>query len=350
MPRNNDNIIARSGPRPENFHLGLPWERLRFFSFKLLISILFLFFLFKWVNYDNLWLAFKGVSWKAMLISYSILFATEFLIGFRLKILMNPMELKVDYSRLVKIGFIVKFYGLLFPAGIGQPLMRWFKITGNKIGRLQFLFVSITEKVLFVIATFASVGIPLLLFREPGANEVRPVFLPLFFSAIVPFVVFLYFCISKKAHSWFGNFSVRVLSLFGLSSSRAMTFVTEFTLYNGKSKVLASAAAITVLIQAMIVLRIFFLFRAVEVSLPWFSTLWISSLVFMLQTFPISFAGVGVRESAFAFALELYGMNGEDGIVVGLLFLAQMFANSFLGGILEMSDKKQDFQNVSSGV
>ena len=83
--------------------------------------------------------------------------------------------------------------------------------------------------------------------------------------------------------------------------------------------------------------------------MPWERILWISTLVFFLQSQPVSFAGVGVRESAFAYAFGLYGFGQEAGALVGLLFFAQMAVYAAIGGVLEITDRGNPSATAADG-
>ncbi|MDY6832174.1 MAG: UPF0104 family protein, partial [Thermodesulfobacteriota bacterium] len=65
---------------------------------------------------------------------------------------------------------------------------------------------------------------------------------------------------------------------------------------------------------------------------------WISSLVFLLQLLPVSLAGIGVREGAFAYMFIQVGLPPEQGVAVGVLFFSQFLLVAALGGVLELLD------------
>jgi len=124
-----------------------------------------------------------------------------------------------------------------------------------------------------------------------------------------------------------------------LLSKRILEGLSDFYIFCGKKKEIVIASLITLGIQTMIILRIVFLFRAVGVDLALLTIIWIGSLIFIIQILPISFAGLGVRESAFAYAFVLYGLNPEAGALVGILFFGQLVINACFGGVLEFSDR-----------
>ena len=59
------------------------------------------------------------------------------------------------------------------------------------------------------------------------------------------------------------------------------------------------------------------------------------SLVLLLQMLPLSFAGIGIREGAYAYLFSLYGLAPEAGVLIGLLFFSQMLILAGLGGVLQ---------------
>ena len=63
------------------------------------------------------------------------------------------------------------------------------------------------------------------------------------------------------------------------------------------------------------------------------------SLVLLLQTLPISFAGIGLREGAYAYLFTMYGLPPEEGVLIGILFFSQILIVAFMGGVLELADK-----------
>lgn len=74
--------------------------------------------------------------------------------------------------------------------------------------------------------------------------------------------------------------------------------------------------------------------------MPVSTIIWVSALVFLVQTLPISFNGMGIRETGFAYLLGLYGIDPEKGVLIGLLFMANIIISAMVGGILELTDKR----------
>ena len=98
---------------------------------------------------------------------------------------------------------------------------------------------------------------------------------------------------------------------------------------------LASILGLSILWQIFFICRLLVLIKAASVPLGFIDITWIGSLVLLLQTIPISFAGIGLREGAYAYLFTLFNLPPEKGVMIGILFVSQMLIIAFLGGILE---------------
>lgn len=322
-------------PEPVLRDSGRRKRVLRFLP-KLIVSGLLVLILARWVDWKELSgllgrcdFSFVGLSWLCLLAG--ILVAAQ-----RLRVLMAPSALRIGVVRLFKISMIARFYGLFLPAGLGIVLATWFKVTQNRYGRIQFLLVSLVEKSLFLGVTLAAAGITLFLAADEASAEVRKALIPIASLGLLGIALFYGTLFFGPLHRTV--FRERDRGISRLIRSSRVEGGEDLGIFVGQGGVLLRAIGFSLLMQGMIVLRILLLFRAVAVELDWFPMLWIATLVFFLQSLPVSFAGIGVRESAFAFAFGLYELPAEQGVLIGLLFFAQLVFTACVGGILELSD------------
>ena len=66
---------------------------------------------------------------------------------------------------------------------------------------------------------------------------------------------------------------------------------------------------------------------------------WMGSLVLLLQVLPISFAGLGVREGAYAYLFPLFGLSAEKGFLMGVLFFIHILIFAVIGAVLNLFEK-----------
>jgi uncharacterized membrane protein YbhN (UPF0104 family) len=307
---------------------------------RLAASVLFIALLSRWLDWQELRQAATRIRMDLFLVSLVLVLLNEVIIAVRLRILMESMKLRLTTARVVKIGLMSRFYAVFLPSGIGLLLARWYKVTENRVERLDFAAVTFTEKILFLTTTLVSVAVPLVLFPDP---QIQSIYRPLLFSLAVVFLIVFFvfsFCTgSLGTGRLFSNIEIIYQKVTGRKSTPVTLVQEALQKVFSSPKRMIKAGLLSVLIQAGIIMRIGLLILAVGALLPWSTVLWLGSFIFLVQVIPISFSGLGVRESAFAFAFSLYGLQAEEGTLVGLLFFLQALIAAGIGGFLEFSDR-----------
>jgi len=309
------------------------------FLFKTLITLVLLVFIFYGIHWKEFLATLSRVDIGWLIISSLIVLAGEALIALRLKVLLSPTSFDLPVFKLLKIGFIAWFYAFFLPSGLGLGIARWFLITGNKRGRLIFAFVTFIEKSLFFAVCILSIAVPLIVIADNQTAGLRKALLPVLMISLVAmailFALVLFPPANRKVGEWLEAIKNRI--------KYRLDFLAEIrrvsSLYSGQLDKIGEAGILTLLVQFAILTRIIMLFYAVGVDLPIVTALWIAALVFLIQALPISFAGLGVRESAFAYAFGLYGLRPESGVAVGVLFLGQLIMCALIGGMLRVIGK-----------
>ena len=103
--------------------------------------------------------------------------------------------------------------------------------------------------------------------------------------------------------------------------------------------IFASILLLSIIWQISFICRLLILIKAASVPLGVMDITWIGSLVLLLQTIPISFAGIGLREGAYAYLFTLLGLPPEKGVLIGILFFSQMLIIASVGGVLAVMEQ-----------
>jgi uncharacterized protein (TIRG00374 family) len=114
----------------------------------------------------------------------------------------------------------------------------------------------------------------------------------------------------------------------------------DFGLYIDKRHLLFKAFLFHLLYQGFTFLQFYLLFAAIDLNFPSLTILWISMLVMLILTLPISIGGLGVRETGFAWLLALYGIDPERGVILGGMMFIHLILNAGLGAILNISEAR----------
>ncbi len=91
-------------------------------------------------------------------------------------------------------------------------------------------------------------------------------------------------------------------------------------------------------------MRLYLAFVAIRVDLPFITILWVSASVLLILSLPITIAGIGLRETGFAWFLALYGIEPEKGVILGGILSLQLFMNRGLGALMDILETKSSYK------
>jgi glycosyltransferase 2 family protein len=247
-------------------------------------------------------------------------------------------HLSLSIPRLVAINFISRYYALFIPTALGAEAVRWYKVTKNKKGKSFFLASTIFERLIFLLLLLAFGGLPLFLNSEnPQIVLLRQRITPLLAISLLflstGFIFFLFPELKDRfTRALIGRFPA-------LEDSKIERFLINFKIKQRVQAVIIPLLALSLLWQIFFVVRIYFLFLSLNLPLGFMDAAWIGSLVMLLQVLPVSFAGIGIREGAYAYLFTLFELAPEKGVLIGVLFFSQMLIFAFIGAVLNLFEK-----------
>ncbi|MGD8985476.1 MAG: lysylphosphatidylglycerol synthase transmembrane domain-containing protein [Desulfobacteraceae bacterium] len=312
----------------------------RKFLIKLGITLSLLTYLGFKVDWHQINATISHINLLPFSFSYLILLLCSIPLAMRLHILLKPTVLQFGLKRLIQVQFISQLYSLLLPSGIGISIARWYKITQNRLGRRVFVVITLIERVMLSMTLLLCTGIPLLLSKDEAIQSFRSSVLPIIFLLVFGCFFFFSFFLDPWIYEKF-SLTVRwIQSKFSSGLPRRMLGIYEDCgLYVDKRHLLLKGFAHHLVFQALNFLRFYLVFVALGVDLPFITILWISALVLLILSLPITIAGFGLRETGFAWVLALYGIDPERGVILGAMISLQVFLNIGIGAILNMLEK-----------
>jgi uncharacterized membrane protein YbhN (UPF0104 family) len=306
---------------------------------KIGVSCLFVGYLSFKVNLSAIAAAVKHVDLSFYLLSSLIAVLSNFFIAAKYYILIKDSPINHSLPSLVKINFISRFYALFLPSAVGREFVRWMKVTRNQEGRVSFLASIIFERLTFLLALILCGSIPLLMYGSiPGIVVLRLHLQPWVILALVFIAALLSFYVSASVRSLAKSLAGGIANRFA-DKINIGSFIESLSLNNMKTAYYAGIIGLTFVWQIFYIIRLFTLIKASALPLNLIDIAWMGSLVLMLQTLPITFAGIGLREGAYAYLFTLYDLPPERGVLIGILFFSQMLIMAFVGGVFELMDK-----------
>jgi uncharacterized membrane protein YbhN (UPF0104 family) len=305
---------------------------------KIGVSCLFVGYLSFKVDSAEIAAAVKHVDLSFYLLSTLIAVLSNFFIAGKYYILIKESPINHSLLSLVKINFISRFYALFLPSAVGREFVRWMKVTRNQEGRASFVASIIFERLTFLLMLILCGSIPLLMYRSiPEIVVLRLRLQPWLILVLVIMAALLSFYVSASVRSLAKSIAGRMFNRFS-DKFNIGSFIESLSLNNMKTAFYAGIIGLSLVWQIFYISRLLMLTKAAALPLNLIDILWMGSLVLMLQTLPISFAGIGLREGAYAYLFTLYDLPPENGVLIGILFFSQMLIMAFVGGVFELMD------------
>ena len=308
-------------------------------AFKLFISCFFVGYLCIKVNVSAIIVALKGVDLIFYLLSTLIAVASTFFIAGKYYILIRQSPIKHSLFSLIKINFISRFYALFLPSAVGREFIRWIKITRNQGGRSFFIACILFERLTSIVVLLLCGTIPLLMQRTmPAISVLKWRLLPWVVLALMLCFLLLTVCVSAAVRSGVQSIVVRMLGRYA-NSTKLSTFIDNFSLANVNASYYCGIIGLSLVWLTFYVARLASLIKAADLPLSTVDIAWMGSLVLLLQTLPLSLAGIGLREGAYAYLFMLYKLPPEKGVLIGVLFFSQMLIMAAVGGMFELMER-----------
>lgn len=305
---------------------------------RIFVSSLFVVYLTLKVDWTVLIVTFKRIDLALYLSSTLLAVASSIFVASKYYFLIKGTALRHSLHSLVKINFISRFYALFLPSVVGKEAVRWFKVTRNQRDRIFFLAATIFERLTFLFVLILFALIPLFFYpSHPEIAALRGKITPLVALCFSFISLFISYYMFSAVRSFFRTISYRILGQQWKHLDIA-SILRNFSLRNPRLSLYILLFGLSLVWQFLFLSRIFVLFKAASLPFGFVDAAWMGSLVLLLQILPVSFAGVGVREGAYAYFFTLYGLPPEEGVLVGILFFSQMLLIAGLGAFLEFKE------------
>ena len=306
--------------------------------FKIAISSLLLFYLivkFDWSVAGN---AFAQIDISLFIISTIIALFCPVFLAVKYRFLIKNTSLSLSIPRLVAINYISRFYALFLPSALGPEAVRWYKVTKNKQGKSFFLASTIFERLIFLLILLLFGTIPLFLNSDNAQIAIlRQRITPLLSISFLFLTTGLVFFFVPELKNKFVQYIKNRFTV--LKNSKTDQFLTNFEIKQNIKLVIGPLLTLSLLWQFFFLARMFFLFLSLNLPMTFMDVTWMGSMVLLLQVLPVSFAGIGVREGAYAYLFTLFNMAPEKGILIGVLFFTQMLFFAIVGAFLTLIEK-----------
>lgn len=308
--------------------------------FRILISIVILAFLF--YKYGDL--AFTAVSkiislgGSLFLVFATILhFGEKFVRIYSFKILIKKNGVDLNFLKLTRISFISNFFGFIMPGTQGEDVVRVFYLRKYFSGFAAPLSSTITLNVgnIFCAGVLALLGLALTRLICWDVDVVLLNSIVLLSTAIIAI------CLTALIRP-IRQFFLQLTSYhYGKLLDKPVGFLNRVVHHFDQQIETQHLMVIFLLSMLCFMVAIFrthllALAFGLDVHLVYFIIL--VPVVTILTALPLSFAGIGVRESAFIFFLGTLNVDEGSAFALGLFVTLLNFLFTLSGGLIYLSD------------
>jgi len=322
-------------------------ERLRKIGFKkvsyfvkIVLSACFLYVLFTKFSTENMLNILGKVKIAPFLLSTVLIGINPLILTKKFMVLFSSFKQFPSFGEMLRINIILRFYSFLVPSSVGVWALRGYKVWHAGMGKADIAAIILIERLLFLLVLDVFAIFSLSFSGNTAFSTVKNIVLPV--AAMVLIALFLILAILKiprireKCFGWLSA----LLAKIGLRKSLERiidVFSTKFSY-----RLLGKCILLGVIWHLLFCLRVYLVFVAVNISLSIMTVMWIASIALFLQILPLSFAGLGIRESVYAFFLIMYGFSGENGVMIGFLLFFHAVILGIIGWFLAIKESKKN--------
>ena len=274
------------------------------------------------------------VRWTPFLLSLALFPGVVLTKAWRWRRLIAELGVPVpSLAQSVTLFLIGQFAGGATPGQSGDFVRAWYlRERGSALSTA--LFSVLFDRLLdFLLLSLVSL-VGLMAFLDVFPPALRPPILgaTVGFAAVV--VVVVPALMARGSRRWLlGQMRRLVPPSMRLRLERWQTLLDSLQVH---PRLVMALLAATVVATVVVMVRIWLLFRALDVVVP--SALLVASaaLISILQTLPVSVAGVGVRDAVLVAVLARHGYPAERALALSALFLVLVIEQMLIGFLVAM--------------
>jgi len=293
---------------------------------KLIITIAIFYFLFQYIDFDEVVAILAKSHGGFILIAFILQMFSTIMAAYRWRLIMQLLVFEEKVSFYIQSYFKGTFFNQVLPGSIGGDAVRIIELTQMGYDKKDSFYGIFVDRV---------VGLVGLLVLNVIANNLFYGTFPSWLFQLINFVTI-------------GG----ILSFIALLNFHRLTFLQDIkyidiilrlgkrihTLYQS-NLVLLKHISVSVLVHLFSVLTIYALALSIDVKLPPQVFLIAIPPIFLLTIVPISLAGWGVREGAMVGILMLIGAEKEKILVISILYGLLLILSAFPGAYFWVKNK-----------
>ena len=271
---------------------------------------------------------------SAIVIATAAAFLANFVIAFRLKMLLAAQGISARAGQTFAINLSAFFYNLFLPVGgVGVAALRLQRLARHSGGRYTAALTAMVCDRLAAATSLGLIGLACWLL-DPHAKPTGGIVVLLVGAATLAFLLaprvvprqvrrFVRELHGRGSGTWWAAVLVRVANALGAVARLA-------------PRTIAGLVAISLVAQLPGIAVFAALGHGLGLGVPFVSMGWVRSVVVLITILPVSIGGLGVREGTLVLVLQPFGTPPADAFALSILvFATTILAPGLAGGVVE---------------
>jgi uncharacterized protein (TIRG00374 family) len=304
---------------------------------RVVVTVILFAGLLRAVPAGEIWNALKSSRLAPLSVAAVLIVISRVIVSVRTRILVAAQGISLSIARIFEIGCVGTLYGMILPGGLSGGIVRWYRLSQPNGKRCGALVALGTERTVdfFVLALLGIV------FWIGDATVNRPPAVVWAFAAVAGMCLF----VILSAYLQLRGSGGRPLQIAGRLVARLPETVVQglrrlgsaFADYRGLTTGRVFLVfAVSLLFHLVVTLAQYLMAVCLDLGLSPVTIGWIRACTVLLTAWPVTPAGLGVREVSLVALLAPLGVTAAHAVAYSLLQLSGLLSIVVLGAVLEV--------------
>lgn len=290
-----------------------------------------LYFILRDVNFSDIYESIKHADFKNLSLAFSLHFVGLMLSSIRWKVLLNSQKIKSKLFFLFKSYLVASFFNHFLPSTVGGDSIRTYDSWKLGENKEKAFAVVILDRFLGLLTLLIFAIIALL--YSPDLSEVIPQLWFWVFVLSSGATIIIWFILSPPT-LFFKKLGEAKKGIISKIAGFVYKIDVAFSQFADKKVDLLIAFSLSVILQLNVVFYYFAISTALGLPVYFIDYFLIVPLVIFITMIPISFNGIGLRESALFLFLSTYGVLKSEAIAFAWVEYGMLLMLGVIGGII----------------
>jgi len=308
----------------------MKFKQVFFIVIRITLGIALLFFLLWKADVQKITDIVKQVNIFSILVSIVLFLFALVVISVRWRILLKAHSVNIPFGKSLSYYLVGFFFNNFLPTILGLDMVRAIYVSNNYGKKAECFASVISEKMIGSLAILL-LGV---FFLPPFITKdinILYIFIGFLVLAIVFMTGVFFFPHRKRLKKFLWITKPRILRTF---KNKVAGLYDAMYYYRNRKGIVFQTLLLSSVYQLILFTMVFFIARAISVSIPFYYYLAFLPVIHIGSMIPITPNGMGIREGLYVYLFRLAGVSPSESILISIIFAVIILIISISGGII----------------